>query len=271
MARLDGKVAIITGAAGGIGRAAARLFVAEGAQVLLVDLDEAALRDATQAATADDPASGAASYVVADTTQPDQVQRLVDAAIERYGGVDVFLANAGIEGRVLPIPEYPIDVFDRVMAVNVRGVWLGLRAVIPVMRERGGGSIVITSSTAGIRGTAGTSAYTTSKHAVIGMMRSAALECAPLGIRVNTVNPSPIETRMMRSLEQQRAEQAERAGDAEATPEQMKAVGASRIPLRRYGEPEEVARVMLFLASDESSFCTGGVYMVDGGVSGGAP
>jgi len=273
MGRLSGKVAIITGAAGGIGRAAARLFVAEGANVLLVDLDEAALRHATEAATGDSASDGrgAASYVAADTTDPAEVQRYVDAAVERYGGVDILLANAGIEGRVLPIPEYPLEVFDRVMAVNVRGVWLGLKSVIPVMAARGGGSIVITSSTAGIRGTAGTSAYTTSKHAVIGLMRSAALECAPLGIRVNTVNPSPIETRMMRSLEQQRAENLERAGNADATPEQVKAAGAARIPLRRYGQPEEVARMMLFLASDESSFSTGGVYMVDGGVSGGAP
>jgi NAD(P)-dependent dehydrogenase (short-subunit alcohol dehydrogenase family) len=267
MGRLTGKVAIITGGAGGIGRAAGKLFVEEGAKVLLVDLDERALQQAVTAAGGGE----AISYVAADTTQPDQVQGFVDSAVERYGGVDVFLANAGIEGRVLPIPEYPIDVFDQVIAVNVRGVWLGLRSVIPAMQARGGGSIVITASTAGIRGTAGTSAYTTSKHAVIGLMRSAALECAPLGIRVNTVNPSPIETRMMRSLEQQRAEQAERTGDVTMTPEQIKSIGASRIALKRYGEPIEVARMMLFLASDESSFSTGGVYMVDGGVSAGSP
>jgi NAD(P)-dependent dehydrogenase (short-subunit alcohol dehydrogenase family) len=270
-ARLTGKIAIITGGSGGIGRAAARLFVQEGARVLLVDLNEAALQEATAAAVqgADDP--NAASYVVADTTRPEQVERFVQTAVERYGGVDILLANAGIEGRVLPITEYPVDVFDQVLAVNVRGVWLGLKYVIPVMQQRGGGSIVITSSTAGLRGTSGTSAYTTSKHAVIGLMRSAALECAPLKIRVNTVNPAPIETRMMRSLEQQRAENAERAGDTSATPEQMKALGTTRIPLGRYGEPEEVARLMLFLAGDESSFCTGGVYSVDGGVSAGTP
>jgi NAD(P)-dependent dehydrogenase (short-subunit alcohol dehydrogenase family) len=167
-----------------------------------------------------------------------------------------------------PIPDYPIDVFDQVMAVNVRAVWLGLRCVIPVMRSRGGGSIIITSSTAGIRGSVGLSAYTTSKHAVIGLMRSAALECAPLGIRVNTINPAPIETRMMRSLEEMRASQA---GGVLTTIEHIKHGFASRIPLKRYGAPEEVARLMLFLASDESSFCTGGVYMVDGGSSAGVP
>jgi NAD(P)-dependent dehydrogenase (short-subunit alcohol dehydrogenase family) len=261
MARLAGKVAVITGGAGGIGRAAARVFTEEGAHVLLVDLNEAALQTAVQATP-----SQTASYVVADTTQPDQVQRFVNTAVERYGGIDVFLANAGIEGALQPIPDYPIDVFDQVMAVNVRAVWLGLKYVIPVMRRRGGGSIVITSSTAGIRGGVGMAAYTTSKHAVIGLMRSAALECAPLGIRVNTVNPAPIETRMMRSLEEMRASQA-----GGTTVEQIKQGFAARIPLKRYGAPEEVARLMLFLASDESSFCTGGVYMVDGGSSAGLP
>jgi len=183
------------------------------------------------------------------------------------GGVDIYLANAGIEGTLSSIPEYPIDIFDRVMAVNVRGVWLGLKYVIPVMRNRGGGSIVITSSTAGIGGSAGISAYVTSKHAVIGMMRTAALECAPLGIRVNTVNPAPIETRMMRSLEEMRAAAAD---DSAVTLEHIKRSFEARIPLQRYGNPEEVANMMLFLASDESSFCTGGVYMVDGGRSAGS-
>jgi NAD(P)-dependent dehydrogenase (short-subunit alcohol dehydrogenase family) len=124
---------------------------------------------------------------------------------------------------------------------------------------------VITSSTAGVRGTSGMSAYTTSKHAVIGMMRTAALEGAANNIRVNTVNPAPIETRMMRSLEEMRTSQL----GANATVDQTKLTYASRIPLKRYGNPEEVARLMLFLSSDESSFCTGGVYMVDGGASAG--
>jgi NAD(P)-dependent dehydrogenase (short-subunit alcohol dehydrogenase family) len=136
------------------------------------------------------------------------------------------------------------------------------------MRERGGGSIVITSSTAGIGGTAGMSAYTTSKHAVIGMMRTAAIECAPMGIRVNTVNPAPIETRMMRSLEEMRVAAAD---DSEVTVERTKKAYSARIPLQRYGDPEEVAKLMLFLASDDSSYCTGGVYMVDGGRSAGSP
>jgi len=260
MTRLTGKVAIITGGAGGIGRATAQLFTAEGAQVLLVDRNEAALHSAVESV-----GSAAASYVVADITQPEQAEHYVKTALERYQGVDILLANAGVEGVLQPIPDYPIDVFDHVMAVNVRGVWLSLKYAIPAMRARGGGSIIITSSTAGIRGSLGLSAYTTSKHAVIGLMRSAALECAPWGIRVNTVNPAPIETRMMRSIEEMRTA----VSGTSATVEQIKATYAARIPLKRYGAPEEVGRLMLFLASDESSFCTGGVYMVDGGTSAG--
>jgi NAD(P)-dependent dehydrogenase (short-subunit alcohol dehydrogenase family) len=260
MGRLTGKVAIITGGAGGIGLATAQLFTGEGAQVLLVDRHEAALHSAVQTM-----GGAAVSYVVADITQPEQVQHYVQTALARYQGIDILLANAGIEGVVQPIPDYPLEVFDAVMTVNVRGVWLGLKYVIPAMRARGGGSIVITSSTAGIRGSVGLSAYTTSKHAVIGLMRTAALECAPWGIRVNTVNPAPIETRMMRSLEEMRTTGVGRAN----TVEQTKASIAARIPLKRYGAPEEVGRLMLFLASDESSFCTGGVYMVDGGSSAG--
>ncbi len=263
MVRLDGKVALITGATGGIGRAAARLFADEGARVALVDLDEAALGE-----LAGSIGEGRASYSVADVTEPEQARDYVAAAVNRWGGVDVFLANAGVEGAISAIPDYPIDVFDRVMAVNVRGVWLGIKYVVPVMRERGGGSIVITSSTAGIGGSADMSAYVTSKHAVIGLMRTAALEGAPLGIRVNTVNPAPIETRMMRSIEEMRVAALDDAG---ASVEQTKRAAAARIPLRRYGNPEEVARMMLFLASDESSFSTGGVYMVDGGRSAGSP
>ena len=261
MTRLDGKTALITGAAGGIGQAAAKLFAEEGARVVLVDLDEGALQDLVRFIGEE-----RSSSVVADVTQPDQASNYVQAAVERWGGIDILLANAGIEGVIAPIPDYPIDTFDQVMAVNVRGVWLGIKYVVPVMQQRGGGSIVITSSTAGVSGTADMSAYTVSKHAVIGLMRTAAMEGAPFGIRVNTVNPAPIETRMMRSIEELRVAALD---DSEITVEQMKRSAAARIPLQRYGNPEEVARLMLFLASEESSFCTGGVYMVDGGRSAG--
>jgi NAD(P)-dependent dehydrogenase (short-subunit alcohol dehydrogenase family) len=253
MGRLDGKIAIITGGSGGIGAEAGRIFVREGARVLLVDLQEEPLKRVVQGIGGD-----AVSYVVADVTQPEQVQAYVRAAVEQYGGIDISLQNAGIEGVVQPITDYPIDTFDKVIAVNVRGVWLGIKYLMPEMQKRGGGSIIITSSVAGIRGTAGVSAYITSKHAVIGLMKTAALEGAEHNIRVNTVNPSPIETRMMRSLEE---------GFAPGAAAQAKERIAATVPLRRYGSPEEVANLMLFLASDESRYCTGGVYMVDGGIS----
>jgi NAD(P)-dependent dehydrogenase (short-subunit alcohol dehydrogenase family) len=239
------------------------LFAAEGARVVLVDLNEAGLQSVVQAIGND-----VASYVVADTTQPDQAQNYIAAAVERHGCIDIFVANAGVEGEIHPIPDYPVDIFDRVLAVNVRGVWLGLKYAIPAMRDRGGGSIIITSSTAGIRASKGMSAYITSKHAVIGLMRTAAIECAPLGIRVNCVNPAPTETRMMRSIEEM---VVSAPGSPSLTVDEAKRASAARIPLQRYGNPEEVAEMMLFLASDESSFCTGGVYMVDGGVSAGSP
>jgi NAD(P)-dependent dehydrogenase (short-subunit alcohol dehydrogenase family) len=251
MARLAEKVAIITGGAGGIGQAAGALFAAEGAYVLLVDLNEKALQEAVASI-----GSKHISYTVADVTHPDQVGQYVSTAVERYGGIDVFINNAGILGEIKPITEYSLETFDNVMAVNVRGAWLGLKYVIPEMHRRGGGSIVITSSVAGITGSPGLSPYVMSKHAVVGMMRSAALECAPLNIRVNTVNPGNTDTRMMHSLEEQRM-----PGAAEES-RRNNIIG---IPLRRYATPEEIAQVMLFLASDESSYCTGSVYMVDGG------
>ncbi len=251
MNRLDGKVAVITGGAGGIGKAAGKLFVAGGADVLLVDLDEQALKAACQ-----EIGSNKVSYCVADVTIAADNHVMISTATERYGGVDVFLANAGIEGDVASIVDYDERRFDQVMAVNVKGPFLGLKAAIPAIDKRGGGSIIITSSVAGVGGGPNVAPYVTSKHAVIGMMRSAAKECAPMNIRVNTVNPSPVETRMMRSLEEGIA-----PGQPEIAREQLR----SRIPLGRYAEPEDIARIMLFLASDDSAFVTGSVYMADGG------
>ena len=253
MGRLDNKVAIITGGAGGIGLQAGNLFAQEGAKVLLVDLHEDALKEAVRTIGSD-----AVRYCAADVTQPDQTQQYIQAAVEQFGGVDILLANAGVEGEVKPITDYEIDTFDQVMAVNVRGVWLGLKYAAPEIAKRGGGSIVITSSVAGVRGAAGMSAYIASKHAVIGLMRTAALEMAAKKIRVNTVNPAPVDTRMMRSLEK---------GFEPDDPGRAKEMVSAMVPLQRYADPVEVARIMLFLASDESSYCSGGVYMVDGGMT----
>ncbi|HIG43285.1 MAG TPA: glucose 1-dehydrogenase [Gammaproteobacteria bacterium] len=253
MGRLDDKIAVITGGAGGIGTAAATRFVREGAKVMLVDLDEEALKRAVE-----NLGSNVARYCVADVTQASQTENYVQTAVEQFGGVDIYLANAGIEGMVASIVDYDEETFDRVIAVNVKGVWLGVKALFPIMQAAGGGSIIITSSIMGVKGSAQLSAYNTSKHAVIGLMRSAALDGAPHNIRVNTVNPSPVETRMMRSLE---------AGINAEDAEQVHDTIAAGIPLQRYGEPEDIANIMLFLASDESAFLTGGVYMADGGSS----
>ncbi|MFM9939054.1 MAG: SDR family NAD(P)-dependent oxidoreductase [Hyphomicrobiaceae bacterium] len=251
MGRLDGKVAIITGAARGIGASAARLFAAEGAKLMLADV----LAEPLQALASEIGANAAAQ--ITDVTDEAAVEPLIASTVARFGHLDVALLNAGIEGLTQPIVDYPAEMFDKVMAVNVRGVWLGLKYTMAAMAARGG-SIVITSSTSGIRATPHMSAYTASKHAVIGLMRSAALEGAAKRIRVNTVNPSPIDTPMMTSIEKMR-------GVAGQNDRPL----ARGTPLGRYGEPEEVARMMLFLASDEANFCTGGVYMVDGGVSAG--
>ncbi len=250
--RLANKVALITGGAAGIGLATAKLFVAEGAKVMLIDMQEAALTAAVEALGSDKAAA-----IKADVTDPEATARYVAATVERFGRIDVFFANAGIEGEVAAIPDYSLEMYERVMAVNVRGVWLGLRAVMPVMAQGGGGSIIITSSLAGLRGTPKLSAYTASKHAVVGLMKTAALEGAAQKIRVNTINPAPIATRMIESLENQWAPGAS---------ERMKARIEHAVPLRRYGQPEEVANLVLFLASDESSYITGNTYPVDGGM-----
>lgn len=251
MSGLNGKVALVTGAAGGIGAAAAQRLATAGARVLLVDIDEAPLKAMSEA-------SEAFAYQPADVSRAPDMEACVQAAQARFGGLDIAVLNAGIEGDVQPITDYDADTFDRVMAVNVRGVWLGLKYCIPAIARRGGGSIVITSSVAGLRGAQNMSAYCASKHAVVGLMRTAANECAPLNIRVNTVNPAPIDTRMMRSLE---------SGFAPGAPAAAKDLISQRIPLQRYGTPQEVADLMLFLVGDDSRYCTGGTYTVDGGMS----
>jgi NAD(P)-dependent dehydrogenase (short-subunit alcohol dehydrogenase family) len=251
MKRLEGKVAIITGGAGGIGRATAKQFLIEGAEVLLFDFNEENIIE-----TYEQLESNNLSYFVGDVTRFEDNLQAVEIAKEKYGGLDIFVANAGIEGDIKTIEEYDIDRFDQVIAVNVRGPFLGLKAAIPAMDSRGGGSFIITSSIAGLSGTPQLGPYATSKHAVIGLMKSAAKECAQKNIRVNSINPSPVETRMMRSIEE---------GLMPGGAEEAKGVMASNIPLGRYGEPEDVAKLMLFLASDDSSFITGSVYAIDGG------
>ncbi len=248
---LENKVAIITGGAGSIGLTTAKLFLAEGAKVVLVDMGQEALEKAVAELNSDN-----VIFSVADVTKSADVERYTEETLAKFGKIDVFFNNAGIEGVVKPLPEYPEDIFDKVIAVNVKGMWLGCKYVVPAMND--GGSVIITSSVAGISGTPDVSAYTISKHAVIGLMRNQTVELAPRKIRVNSIHPSPVDNRMMRSLED---------GFAPGKGEEAKKGLEQTIPLGRYAKPIEIAQLALFLASDNSQFITGTTQVIDGGLS----
>ena len=247
------RAAIVTGGGGGIGRAASVGLAAKGFAVVAVDLVEALARETV---TAVEAAGGEAVAVAADVTDDAAVAAYVRECEERFGDVDAFFNNAAYDGAIAPIPDYPLDEYDRTMAVNVRGVFLGLRHVIPAMRRRGGGSIVNVSSQAGLRGVPELSAYSASKHAVIGLTKAAALENVREGIRVNTVCPGPTDTRMMRAIE----ETVERQG---GDPSGF----AERIPIGRYGRPEEIAALVVWLLAEAPDFLTGATLPVDGAMT----
>ena len=250
MKRLENKVAIITGGAGSIGKITAKLFLEEGAKVFLVDSSEHDLK------IVDDELEGSRiKYCVADVSKSEDVQRYVKEAVAEFGKIDIFFNNAGIEGVVKPLVDYPEDVFDKIMAVNVKGTWLGNKYVLPYMND--GGSIILTSSVAGIVGSAGLSAYVTSKHAIVGIMRVSAIEAAPRKIRVNSVHPSPVNNRMMRSIEE---------GASPKHGKEVQKQFEATIPLGRYAEPIEIAQLVVFLASDDSQFITGTTQIIDGGL-----
>jgi NAD(P)-dependent dehydrogenase (short-subunit alcohol dehydrogenase family) len=256
MSRYAGKVAIITGASGGIGRATAKRLASEGASLLLTDLAGPGLDESAH------EARGAARIetLAVDVSCEDDAKRMVEAAVAGFGGLDFLVNNAGIEGAVCPIEEYPVDTFDKVLAVNVRGVFLGVKHAAPALRRRGGGAIVNLASVAGLQGDPSIVAYIASKHAVIGITRSAAIALGPHQIRVNSVCPSPVETRMMRSLE------SGLAGDASGAALVKKAM-IERIPVGRYGEPDEIAALIAFLGSDEARFINGSQYTIHGGMN----
>jgi NAD(P)-dependent dehydrogenase (short-subunit alcohol dehydrogenase family) len=251
MKKLEKKVTIITGGAGSIGKITAKLFLEEGAKVLLVDLSEETLKNTVQELNSEH-----VKYCVADVSKSTEVEYYINEAVKLFGKIDVFFNNAGIEGVVKPITEYPEDIFDKVISVNVKGIWLGNKYALPQMND--GGSIIMTSSVAGILGFSGLGAYVTSKHAVVGIMRTTAIEAAPRKIRVNSVHPAPVNNRMMRSIEEGAS-----TGHGEEVKEQFEA----SIPLGRYAEPIEIAKLVLFLASDDSQYITGTTQVIDGGMS----
>ncbi|MGH6761753.1 MAG: SDR family NAD(P)-dependent oxidoreductase [Phyllobacterium sp.] len=250
MGLLENRNCIITGGAGSLGMAAARRFLAEGANVVLVDL--APPDDAAAALPAD-----RVEIVQADVGDPEAAKAYVGRAVERFGPIDVLFSNAGNFGVVAPIESYPDDVFDQVQRVHVKGAFLAAKHAVPHMRD--GGSIVITSSVAGTRGDPGVYAYITAKHAQVGLMRCLAKELAPRRIRVNTVHPGPLENGFQHAVE---------SGLGKAIGVDGAAFFNSMIPLGRHGTAEEVANAVLYLASDLSSFTTGTMLMVDGGMSG---
>jgi NAD(P)-dependent dehydrogenase (short-subunit alcohol dehydrogenase family) len=247
------KVALITGAGNGIGRATALAFAKSGAKVVVVDRD-AAGGEATAGIIRQQ--GGEARFVQADVTKSAEVQAYVKAALDAYGKIDCFFNNAGIEGSVKHTAEYDEAIFDQVISINVKGVFLGLRHVLPVMLQQKQGAIVNTASVAGLVATPGMPAYVASKHAVIGLTKTAAGEVARQGIRVNAVCPGPVDTRMIHSLEQQL-----NPGDPAMVGRRYQAA----IPMGRYVLPEEIANTVLFLCSDLAAAITGAQYVVDGG------
>ncbi len=252
--KLKNRVAVITGGAGDIGLETARLFLKEGAAgILLVDLEQDSLKKAAGKLSSD-----RVKICAADVSQSEDVKRYTEQAVREFGRIDILFLNAGIEGTVKPICDYPEEIFDKVMAVNTKGSWLGIKYAFPYLRKSGGGSVIINSSVSGFQGTANVSAYCTSKHALVGLMRTAALEGAEYNIRVNSIHPSPVDNRMMRSLEEQFS-----PGNAE----EVKKGFEKMIPLKRYAANDEIADLVLFLASDESRFITGAPIPVDGGLT----
>jgi NAD(P)-dependent dehydrogenase (short-subunit alcohol dehydrogenase family) len=251
MGALTGKVCIITGGAGSVGSATARLFLAEGARLMLVDRSAEDL--GRVAAALDHPH---VATFAADVTRAEQVAGYVAATVKRFGAIDVMFSNAGNFGTVAPIAEYPEDVFDAVYAVHVRGAFLAAKYAVPQMKD--GGSIVITSSVAAVRGDPGVYAYITAKHAQVGLMRCLAKELAPRGIRVNTIHPGPIDNAFQLNVEKGLTQAIGRDGTEFFN---------DIIPMHRHGTADEIARSVLFLASDQSSFTTGAMLMSDGGMS----
>lgn len=247
--RLEGKTAIVTGAASGIGRATALLFAGEGARVVATDWDE---ENGPRVAEEILERGGDAIFIRADVSSPDDVKHVVDKAVEAYGRLDIVFNNAGIEGEQAPTADCSLENWDRVIGINLKGVFLGMKYAIPEMLKNGGGSVINNASVAGIVGFQGIPAYCASKGGVIQLTKTAALEYAKQGIRVNAICPGVISTPMVERF----------IGGNEDRQKSFESLE----PVGRFGLPEEVAQLALYLASEESSFCTGAPFVVDGGL-----
>ena len=250
---MQNKVVMVTGGANGIGQATSFEFAQRGAKVVVVDINEAAVRETAGAIRGE---GGEAIAVAADVSQSEHVQRYIQTALDTYGRIDVLVNNAGISGKITRITDFPDELFERVLRVNVMGVFFGLKYVLPVMIAQGKGAVVNMASVAGTVGAPGLAAYSASKHAVISLTRTAAGEVGKQGVRVNAVCPGPIDTDLMASLH---------AGINPDDPAAVKAFNVGRNPMGRYGEPVEVARVIAFLASDDASYVNGAAWLIDGG------
>ncbi len=248
-----GKIAIVTGAGGGIGRAVSLALADAGAKVLVVDLSVESGRE-TEAQILQH--GGTAKFVSADVSRSEDVANYVTAARDAWGRIDIFMNNAAWQGAIHPLVDYPDDLFDKVMAINVRGVFLGLKAVLPVMIAQRSGAVVNTASLGAYIGVRNLSPYAASKHAVLGLTKSVALEVARKGIRVNAVCPGPVDTPMLRDIE---------AGQAPGSAQSLREQRTASIPDGRYAQPEEVANLMLYLCSDLSSHVTGQGIQINGG------